>query len=57
MEKLSKEEIYKKLSELENGTLKERKLAFKCIGILANESTTESYENRLKRVEELINKK
>lgn len=53
--KNKEEQIYNKLIELKNGTLEERKVAFKCTGILGNESTTESFESRLKIVEDLIN--
>jgi hypothetical protein len=53
--KFNEEELYDKLIELKKGTTKERKLAFKCLGILSHETTTESYENRLKMVNDMIN--
>ena len=48
-------EIFSKIKELENGTNSDKTLAFDIIGILGNESTCESYENRLEIVEEMIN--
>jgi len=52
---IDKEElIYNKIIELKKGTPQDKTLAFECIGILGNESTTESLEKRLEIVEELI---
>ncbi len=47
--------IYDQLMKYKKGTYDEKKLAFKCIGILGNESTSESFEKRLNTVDNLIN--
>ena len=49
-----KERVYNQIMELEEGNERERLLAFDCMGILGNEFTDESYENRLNIVENLI---
>ena len=54
MEEKDREEIYKRILELEDGNEKERSLAFKCDGILSNDSTLESYEDRLNIVKQLL---
>ena len=48
------EKIDNELKILKKGDPYAKFLAFDCIGILGNESTTESYENRLKIVEDRI---
>lgn len=47
-------EIYDKLMILEEGDQKERSLAFDCEAILSDETTTESLENRLSIIENMI---
>jgi len=54
MEKLDEKGIYNKIMELKNGNEKDQFLAFKCIGILSNESSKEPLQNRLKIIESLI---
>ena len=48
------EKLYDKIMELKEGNNKDRDIAFKCIGILSNESTNESYESRIEIVSKLI---
>lgn len=50
------EKIYAAIMNLKKGNDSDKSLAFECIGILGNESTEESFENRLNIVEELIKK-
>jgi len=49
------EQIYMKLLELKKGSLRARSLAFDCIGILGNESNQDSLEEKLNKVEKLLN--
>ncbi len=48
------EKIYNALVNLKKGSDSDKSLAFECLGILGNESTKESYDNRMKIVEEMI---
>jgi len=48
------EKIYTDLINLKTGNDSDRSLAFECLGILGNESINESYDNRMKIVEEMI---
>lgn len=52
--------IFDEIDRLKIGNKEERLFAFECIGILGNESTTESYENRIRivkrKIEEFNNK-
>ena len=54
-EKSKEQEIYNKIYELEKGDKRDKSLAFDLIGILCNELTNESYEDRLLTVEKMIN--
>ncbi len=51
---MKKEEINDEIMNLNKGDENDRKIAFKCIGILSNESTTESFESRLEIVSKII---
>ena len=47
--------IYDELLELKKGSLEERMVAFKAMGILGNESVQISLDERLDLVEEILN--
>ena len=51
---MRKQEIYNEIIELNKGNENDRKIAFKCEGILSNESTCESIESRLSIVSIII---
>ena len=53
-EKDNTEKLYDIILKLKEGNEKERKLARKCIGMLSDDTTTESYNNRLEIVSELL---
>ena len=54
-QKANKEdEIYEKIMKLKDGDNTDKLLAFDCIGILGNESSGESLENRLNIIEKMI---
>lgn len=48
--------IYQKIDKLKEGNKEDKLLAIECIGILSNELTEESFENRLNIVENKIDK-
>lgn len=52
--KKREEIIYNEIIKLKKGTRSDRDIAFECIGILGNESTTEPFLNRLNIVEKKI---
>ncbi len=50
-------DIYQMLRDLKNGSEEDKKLAFKCMGILSNESSSLSLDKRLDMVIDIINEK
>lgn len=56
MIKEKEDKIYNKIMELKKGDEKDRLVAFKCIGILSNESTSASLDEKLDIVSEIIEK-